>query len=136
MAREGHPQSVTAAAKLATAVHSLEAGGLPDVARQEWEQAQGRIAEALTGDWKKLEEQEQRSRFEKLSLAILDVVDSFGHDGSSPLYKAFCPMAFDNRGAVWLQASEQIHNPYFGGKMLRCGEVRRVIAAVGQEGAR
>jgi len=136
LAQEGHPQAAMAAAKLATAVQALRADGLSDSARGQWDQSQGRIAEVLTGDWKELDHKEQRSRFEKLSLAILEVVDSFGHDGSSPLYKAFCPMAFDNRGAVWLQASEQIHNPYFSGKMLRCGEVRRVIAAVDQEGAR
>jgi Cu(I)/Ag(I) efflux system membrane fusion protein len=31
-------------------------------------------------------------------------------------------MAFDNKGAYWLQDSEEIANPYFGAAMLRCGE--------------
>ena len=36
---------------------------------------------------------------------------------------AFCPMAFDNEGANWIQIGEEINNPYFGKAMLRCGEV-------------
>ncbi|MBL6447149.1 DUF3347 domain-containing protein [Fulvivirga sp. 29W222] len=45
------------------------------------------------------------------------------------LYKQFCPMAFDNSGAFWLSSSEEIKNPYFGDKMLKCGKVQETIAA-------
>jgi len=38
------------------------------------------------------------------------------------LYKKFCPMAFDNKGAFWIQLEEEIKNPYFGSEMLACGE--------------
>ncbi len=40
------------------------------------------------------------------------------------VYQQYCPMAFDNKGAYWLSAEEEIKNPYFGNKMLECGEVR------------
>lgn len=33
-----------------------------------------------------------------------------------------CPMAFDGKGARWLQEEGPIANPYFGATMLRCGE--------------
>ncbi len=33
----------------------------------------------------------------------------------------FCPMAFDNKGALWVQPEGKIANPYFGASMLRCG---------------
>jgi len=36
-------------------------------------------------------------------------------------------MAFDNRGASWIQSQEEINNPYFGETMLRCGEVKEVL---------
>jgi Cu(I)/Ag(I) efflux system membrane fusion protein len=39
------------------------------------------------------------------------------------VYKEYCPMAFDNKGAYWLSESEEIRNPYFGKSMLTCGEV-------------
>jgi hypothetical protein len=43
------------------------------------------------------------------------------------LYKQYCPMAKNNEGAFWLSASDQIRNPYFGDKMLKCGSVEEVI---------
>lgn len=43
------------------------------------------------------------------------------------IYKQFCPMAFDNAGAYWFSDAEEIKNPYFGEKMLRCGSTKKVI---------
>ncbi len=34
-----------------------------------------------------------------------------------------CPMAAGNRGADWLQATDELRNPYFGASMLTCGEI-------------
>jgi hypothetical protein len=39
------------------------------------------------------------------------------------IYHAYCPMAFNDKGAYWLSAVSEIKNPYFGKKMLECGEV-------------
>jgi Cu(I)/Ag(I) efflux system membrane fusion protein len=36
-------------------------------------------------------------------------------------------MAFDNKGAGWLQLNDQTRNPYFGAQMLQCGGVQEVI---------
>jgi Cu(I)/Ag(I) efflux system membrane fusion protein len=41
---------------------------------------------------------------------------------------AFCPMAFGNKGAYWLQTEKKIRNPYFGTKMLGCGEIKETYA--------
>jgi hypothetical protein len=46
---------------------------------------------------------------------------------SGELYVAFCPMAFNNKGATWISTSKEIRNPYFGEKMLGCGEVQGTI---------
>lgn len=37
------------------------------------------------------------------------------------LQVVYCPMAFDNKGAHWVQKKGQIMNPYFGASMLHCG---------------
>jgi len=42
-------------------------------------------------------------------------------------------MAFDNRGAPWLQNFKQIDNPYFGASMLRCGEIKKTMNPVNNE---
>ncbi len=39
------------------------------------------------------------------------------------IYREYCPMAFNERGAYWLSDDADIKNPYFGKKMLECGEV-------------
>ncbi len=44
-----------------------------------------------------------------------------------PVYLLHCPMAFDNKGAGWLQLDDQTLNPYFGAQMLQCGGVEEVI---------
>jgi len=36
-------------------------------------------------------------------------------------------MAMNDKGASWLSASKQIKNPYFGEKMMTCGEVKETI---------
>lgn len=46
---------------------------------------------------------------------------------SGAVFKQYCPMAFDNTGAYWFSLEEEIRNPYFGDKMLKCGEVREVV---------
>lgn len=43
------------------------------------------------------------------------------------IYKKFCPMAFNNQGAYWYADIEEITNPYFGDKMLKCGSVSKTI---------
>lgn len=36
---------------------------------------------------------------------------------------AYCPMAFNDTGAQWLQKGGKLMNPYFGAEMLHCGAV-------------
>ena len=44
------------------------------------------------------------------------------------IYKKLCPMAFDNEGAYWYADIEEIFNPYFGEKMLKCGSIVETIS--------
>ena len=67
-----------------------------------------------------------RMQFSLLSEEVIALLTRFGAPNGT-LYQAWCPMAFDDRGASWIQGDEVINNPYFGDMMLRCGEVREVI---------
>ena len=73
-----------------------------------------------------------RVPFEPLSMTLLDVIAQFGISEGAPAYRAHCPMAFDNKGADWIQADQEILNPYYGAMMLRCGSV---VARVDAEAA-
>ncbi len=70
-----------------------------------------------------------RLEFESLSALILDVTRHFGPPDGEAAFEAYCPMAFDNRGAAWLQRRSQIENPYWGAQMLRCGEIRQEFSS-------
>ncbi|MFD2516924.1 DUF3347 domain-containing protein [Salinimicrobium flavum] len=67
----------------------------------------------------------QRTTFQDLSAAMENMLS--GQLSSGEVYKQFCPMAFEGKGAYWLSSSEEIRNPYYGDKMLKCGSVRDTI---------
>lgn len=60
-------------------------------------------------------------------LSYLVIANSGQIETKDDLNVAFCPMAFDNSGASWLQTGKVINNPYFGASMLRCGTIKRGI---------
>ena len=70
-----------------------------------------------------------RQAFERFSKELIIVVGQFGIPENKGLYKMHCPMAFNNKGADWLQGDGEVRNPYYGASMLRCGEVTEVIGA-------
>ncbi len=43
------------------------------------------------------------------------------------LYYDYCPMALNNTGAYWMSETAEIENPYFGSKMMECGEITDTI---------
>ena len=67
----------------------------------------------------------QRKAFEQLSKDMYHFVTTEGV--GTTVYKQYCPMAFDNKGAYWLAKEKQVNNPYFGDAMLHCGSVEEVI---------
>ena len=67
----------------------------------------------------------QREHFDMLSKDMIDLVKVV--KPSQTLYKDHCPMYNDNKGADWLSEVKDIKNPYYGKKMLECGEVKEEI---------
>ena len=65
-----------------------------------------------------------RVQFGGISAALKDILAEHEYKEDLKLYLAFCPMAFNNEGGYWLQDSKEIKNPYFGSKMLSCGEIK------------
>ena len=63
----------------------------------------------------------QREHFEILSKDIYDLLKAFGSE--QVLYKVFCPMYNDGKGAFWLSETKEINNPYLGKAMPTCGTV-------------
>ena len=64
----------------------------------------------------------QRAHFVLLNENLVPVVSNL-HGLNKTLYVQRCPMANNNKGAVWLSTEKDIRNPYFGDQMLSCGSV-------------
>ena len=67
----------------------------------------------------------QRNHFKQISASLIEALQVFGIN--EKVFIAFCPMADGDKGAYWLSREEKVINPYFGNKMLTCGEVKQVI---------
>ena len=90
-----------------------------------------KLSENLTDQAGKMSDEtsiaSNRVHFEKLTKTIKRMVKQFGGSLSFPVNEMHCPMAFDNEGANWLAENKDINNPYFGAKMLKCGEITETV---------
>lgn len=69
----------------------------------------------------------RRPYFETLSNAMVAAVKAHPETLGNPVYLMHCPMVYPDHGADWLQATDELRNPYFGDAMLTCGEVKQKI---------
>ena len=68
----------------------------------------------------------QRDHFNTLSENVYVLVKNTSANENT-IYRQYCPMAFDNKGAYWLSAEKEVNNPYFGDIMLHCGVVHEEL---------
>ncbi len=62
-----------------------------------------------------------RAGFQKMSMGLIAWLKTHA-DKRAGLEVVFCPMAFNNKGAYWVQKTGEIVNPYHGMMMLHCGD--------------
>ncbi|MGZ5254714.1 MAG: DUF3347 domain-containing protein [Flavitalea sp.] len=70
--------------------------------------------------------EEQRKIYSTLSNDMIALIKKEGMQ-SGEIYVDFCPMALNDAGANWISNKKEISNPYFGDKMLKCGEIKETI---------
>jgi len=125
LARDDLGGSIAAFGQLRASTRKARMELLDESNHSKWMRLVGDLdAAARTGSGSK-DLEAARHAFASASKAILDVEERFGHAGDATHYAIHCPMAFDNQGADWLQTSDSVSNPYFGAKMLRCGELEK-----------
>ncbi|WP_119080201.1 DUF3347 domain-containing protein [Chitinophaga alhagiae] len=64
----------------------------------------------------------RRLSFQMVSDQLYDLLQVTGLKNTT-VFRQYCPMAFNDRGAYWLSDKAEILNPYFGDEMLHCGSV-------------
>ena len=69
-----------------------------------------------------------RESFALYSEQMAVLAKRFGPPAGGNTYRMKCPMAFNNRGAIWLQDNKDLRNPYYGAEMLKCGDIQDVLS--------
>ncbi|RMG16916.1 MAG: efflux RND transporter periplasmic adaptor subunit [Bacteroidetes bacterium] len=121
-----------AAAAAAAAQQALEALKQVDMkllkgaAHQHWMQQQPIIQQALE-QMTATDLQAQRKALAALTPALYQSFQALAAPADT-IYYQYCPMADNDQGAFWLSSQKEIKNPYFGAKMLKCGENRGIIS--------
>ena len=125
LANDDFAAAVEALATLDDSLNGVSVSGFSTESKAAWQDIANEIHQEMrhAAHWSDIET--ARIAFEPISLAMLKMQRAFGHVGETAHFEVFCPMAFNDRGAPWLQNHDTVDNPYFGDQMLRCGEVRR-----------
>lgn len=114
------------ASKTQQALAKVDMKKLSGAAHNDWMNYTGGIESSLKEIQASDDIEAQRKSFSTLSDNFYKSIKAFGLGGKSAFYE-FCQMAFNNEGAYWISEAEQIRNPYFGDKMLTCGEVKEKL---------
>lgn len=109
-------------------VRAIDPALVPEGASERWRELAVKLWGAAHAAQRSGTIDSARSAFYTASAALLEAVRLFGPPRGT-LHEAFCPMAREGEGASWLQAGEEVQNPYFGASMLRCGELREAFRA-------
>ncbi|WP_169981025.1 efflux RND transporter periplasmic adaptor subunit [Tautonia rosea] len=116
-----------AAVALERALAGIDASAIDGEAREIWDREQANLRTAIDRMTSAAGIEPMRAGFALLSEEMPVILETFAPEIGGDVYRMHCPMAFDGRGAAWLQAGEQPRNPYYGATMLRCvDEVQRV----------
>lgn len=128
LASDDARQAIQAAARGLERLGKVPGDSLDPDVRAVWQANAADLAEAWTAAAGAEDIHALRKAYQPVSQRIKRILEHFGPPGGQTLYWAHCPMAFDNRGAGWLQPTRQVRNPYFGAAMLRCGSIEQDLS--------
>lgn len=116
-----------AARTLKRVLLEIDATVLSDESREAWERERANLGVAVEQMASARGIAPMRAGFALLSEEMPVILETFAPDVGGDVFRMHCSMAFDGRGAAWLQSGDQPRNPYYGATMLRCvDEVERI----------
>ncbi len=127
LAADKNKEALAAVERTRTALGQIDMALLTDDAHRKGMQLLENIRKALALMEESKDVETLRKGFAIVSEAMAVLAEDFGLGAARPLYRIRCPMAFEGQGATWLQVDDTVRNPYYGARMLRCGEVIEVI---------
>jgi Cu(I)/Ag(I) efflux system membrane fusion protein len=128
LSSDNQTQARVAAKHVLETLDSVDMALLKGPAHMAWMQQLGEAQTAAKEMVKAQDISGMRAAFETLSDTLYASIKQFGTSGNLTIHRFHCPMAFNNRGAYWLQQSEETENPYYGSMMYRCGTKTETLA--------
>jgi Cu(I)/Ag(I) efflux system membrane fusion protein len=132
LSKDAHEEATQTAADFRSALADVDMGLLKNKAHELWMKEQKQLTTLVAGIAESTSIEDARFTFAMLSESMIEVAKSFA-PLTRPIYRFHCPMAFNNRGADWLQVGEQTENPFFGSVMYQCGRLEETIAGNQEE---
>lgn len=131
LAEDDETRSAVAVVDVTEALANIQsqATHLPVAATMQWDALFTPMDRALQAMAQSTNLAGRRVSFEPLSDNLWLMLEYFGSPERQVVRRFNCPMAFDNKGADWIQLGKVTNNPYYGDMMLRCGTE---IATLGQ----
>ncbi|MEJ7738300.1 MAG: DUF3347 domain-containing protein [Chitinophagaceae bacterium] len=126
LANDNAKGAATAGKAISDAIQQMDDGSLTAEQKKVYDDVKEDIkehGEHISGNGDKIAH--QREHFDMLSEGTYDLIKAIGSDQT--LYKDYCPMYNDGKGANWLSEVKEIRNPYLGKKMPTCGSVKEEI---------
>jgi Cu(I)/Ag(I) efflux system membrane fusion protein len=118
-------QAVT---RFQTSLSEVDAKSLAKDAHQVWKKEYSKFTQILQNMDQVENLKSIRKNFPLLSEETRVLINTFGSNGFRTVYQMHCPMAFDGKGAMWLQKEKQVRNPYLGTAMLKCADKVELIS--------
>ncbi|MDT8325149.1 MAG: efflux RND transporter periplasmic adaptor subunit [Bacteroidota bacterium] len=94
--------------------------------KTQWAELQDALRKSLDALRGTRDIEKQRAYYSGVGSTLYQALKHFGVEGRT-VYRQYCPMAFDDRGAYWLSSKKDIANPYFGDAMLKCGVTKEEL---------
>lgn len=125
LAGDNNTEAKKGAVQLNSAIKKFDKSFFTASQKKEFDKYADNMNDQLQGITAAKQIEEQRALFGVLSQQVYDLVKLFG--ANQILYYDHCPMAFNNKGAMWLSETKEITNPYLGSSMLTCGTVQEIV---------
>ncbi|MBW2561810.1 MAG: DUF3347 domain-containing protein, partial [Deltaproteobacteria bacterium] len=128
LAGDNLPKSSKRNQDLVKAIKEINISHFEEDSRDSWQKLSTKLIEAAQIGATTKDISDSRVAFFSLSEAILAIHQTFGHTVDKDYFLTFCPMAFENKGAYWLQEVDTVYNSFYGAMMLRCGSIEKKLA--------
>jgi Cu(I)/Ag(I) efflux system membrane fusion protein len=120
-------QAKSAGNDMSQVLAKVDASKFKGTEKTAWATLNNKLKDALAKVKSAKDIAELRKHFEQVSTEVIFLTENYGVN-QDLVYKDYCPMAFNNKGAYWLSETKEITNPYFGASMLACGEVKQTYS--------